>query len=111
MKRIKKLNIEEIEDLNEGSFNIFLKKNSKEKIKFKKMENFKPRIKARIRRSKIEINKNVKNIFDWIKGAEIIELDMCNTDEDPVRPELSNDFRTSYGGKYMELNIKMKYTL
>ena len=65
-------------------------------IKFKKMA-FKPRIKARIRRSKIEINKNVKNIFDWIKGAEIIELDMCNTDEDPVRPELNNDFRTSYG--------------
>ena len=67
-------------------------------IKFKKKA-FKPRIKARIRRSKIEINKNVKNIFDWIKGAEIIELNMCNTDEDPVRPELNNDFRTSYGRK------------
>ena len=74
-------------------------------IKFKKMA-FKPRIKARIRRSKIEINKNVKNIFDWIKGAEIIELDMCNTDEDPVRPELNNDFRTSYGRKIYGVKYK-----
>ena len=74
-------------------------------IKFKKMA-FKPRIKARIRRSKIEINKNVKNIFDWIKGAEIIELNMCNTDEDPVRPELNNDFRTSYGRKIYGVKYK-----
>tara|TARA_B100000700_G_C14736507_1_gene710914 strand:- start:186 stop:755 length:570 start_codon:yes stop_codon:yes gene_type:complete len=74
-------------------------------IKFKKKA-FKPRIKARIRRSKIEINKNVKNIFDWIKGAEIIELNMCNTDEDPVRPELNNDFRTSYGRKIYGVKYK-----
>ena len=45
---------------------------------------------------KIDIGKSVKNFFDWIKGAEIVELPNCNTNEDPVRPELDNDFRTSF---------------
>jgi len=58
-----------------------------------------PRIKARIRKNKQIINKNIINIFDWIKGAELIELKQCNTNEDPVRPELDNVFRRSYGRK------------
>ena len=58
-----------------------------------------PRIKARIRKNKQMINKNIVNIFDWIKGAELIELKQCNTNEDPVRPELDNVFRRSYGRK------------
>ena len=58
-----------------------------------------PRIKARIRKNKQIINKNIVNIFDWIKGAELIELKQCNTNEDPVRPELDNVFRRSYGRK------------
>ncbi len=41
----------------------------------------------------------IKNFYDWVKGAELIELEMCDTSDDPVRPELSNDFRTSYGRK------------
>ena len=57
------------------------------------------RIKARIRKNKQIINKNIVNIFDWIKGAELIELKQCNTNEDPVRPELDNVFRRSYGRK------------
>ena len=60
---------------------------------------FKPRIKARIRKNKQIINKNIDNFFDWIKGAELIELKKCNTEEDPVRPELDNVFRRSYGRK------------
>ena len=60
---------------------------------------FKPRIKARVRKNKQIIRKNVENLFGWIKGAELVELKDCNTDEDPVRPELDNDFRTSYGRK------------
>ena len=67
-------------------------------IKLKKKA-LRPRIKARIRKSKIGINIHVKNFFGWIKGAEIVELSNCNTKEDPVRPELNNDFRTSYGRK------------
>ena len=58
-----------------------------------------PRIKARLRKNKQIINKNIGNFFDWIKGAELVELNECNTNEDPVRPELDNVFRRSYGRK------------
>ena len=64
------------------------------------------RIKARLRKGKIEIKKNVKNFFGWIKGAELIELKECNISEDPVRPELDNDFRTSYGRKIYGVKYK-----
>ena len=60
---------------------------------------FKPRIKARIRKNKQIISKNIDSFFDWIKGAELVELKECNTKEDPVRPELDNIFRRSYGRK------------
>ena len=60
---------------------------------------FKPRIKARIRKNKQLINKNIDNFFDWIKGAELVELKKCITSEDPIRPELDNVFRRSYGRK------------
>ena len=60
---------------------------------------FKPRLKARIRKNKQILNKNINNLFDWVKGAELVELKKCNIDEDPVRPELDNVFRRSYGRK------------
>ena len=58
------------------------------------MKNFKPRIKARIRKNKQILKKEIKNFFIWIKGAELVSLKECNTSEDPVRPELNNEFRT-----------------
>tara|TARA_A100001015_G_C14960217_1_gene700543 strand:- start:559 stop:1173 length:615 start_codon:yes stop_codon:yes gene_type:complete len=58
-----------------------------------------PRIGARLRKNKQILNKNIDNFFDWIKGAELIELKECNVNEDPVRPELDNVFRRSYGRK------------
>ena len=58
-----------------------------------------PRIKARIRKNKQLFTKNIDNLFDWIKGAELVELQQCNVEEDPVRPELDNIFRRSYGRK------------
>ena len=75
----------------------YLKNTPKSYIKNAKK--FKPRIKARIRKNKQIIGKNIIGFFDWIKGAELVELKKCNTDEDPVRPELSNEFRTSNGRK------------
>ena len=88
-----------------------LKKKLKPRIKarLRKMglkKKIKPRIKARIRKNRQVIKKNIDTFFDWIKGAELIELRKCNTDEDPVRPELDNVFRRSYvrkiyGVKYM----------
>ena len=58
-----------------------------------------PQISAHLRKNKQIINKNIDNFFDWIKGAELIELKKCNVNEDPVRPELDNVFRRSYGRK------------
>ncbi len=58
-----------------------------------------PRIKARIRLNKQVVNRRIDKFFDWIEGAELVELKKCNTDEDPVRPELDNIFRRSYGRK------------
>ncbi len=47
-----------------------------------------------------------ENFFDWIKGAELIELKTCNINEDPVRPELNINFRTSYGRKIYGVKYK-----
>jgi len=60
---------------------------------------FKPRIKARIRKNKQILNKNIDSFFGWVKGAKLVELKECNTEEDPVRPELDNKFRIGYGRK------------
>ena len=67
---------------------------------------FNPRIKARIRKNKQILTKNIGNFFDWIKGAELIELRECNIEEDPVRPELDNVFRRSYGRKIYGVKYK-----
>ena len=78
----------------------YLKEDKSEKKKFK------PRIKARIRRNKQILTKNLDNFFDWIKGAELVELKECNTEEDPVRPELDNNFRRSYGRRIYGVKFK-----
>ena len=36
----------------------------------------------------------------------MVELKECNTAEDPVRPELDNSFRTSYGRKIYGVKYK-----
>ena len=74
--------------------------------KSKKYINTKLRLQARIRKSKKDINRNVDNFFEWIKGAEIVNLKSCNTDEDPIRPELDNEFRTSFGRKIYGVKYK-----
>ncbi len=72
----------------------------------KNNKKFKPRIKARIRKNKQIISKNIDNIFGWVKGAELVELKKCDPSEDPVRPELDNDFRTGYGRKIYGVRYK-----
>ncbi len=72
----------------------------------KNSKKFKPRIKARLRKNKRLISKNLNNFFDWIKGAELVELKKCNINEDPVRPELDNSFRTNYGRKIYGVKYK-----
>ena len=63
------------------------------------IKTFNPRLKARIRKNKQILSKNIDNFFGWVKGAKLVELNECNTSEDPVRPELDNNFRTGYGRK------------
>ena len=57
-----------------------------------------------------KLNKKIKekfeNFFDWIKGAELVELETCNIKEDPIRPELDVNFRTSYGRKIFGVKYK-----
>jgi len=74
----------------------------------KRIDNFKnkTRIKGRIRKNRQAINKRIDNFFEWIKGAELVNLKECNTNEDPVRPELDNEFRTSYGRKIYGVKYK-----
>ena len=67
---------------------------------------FKKKIKARFRKSRNDFKKNVKFFFAWVKGAELIELKECEISKDPVRPELDNIFRTSYGRKIFGVKYK-----
>ena len=73
---------------------------------FKNNKKFKPRIKARLRKNKQILGKNIIGFFEWIKGAELVELKKCNTKEDPVRPELTNEFRTGSGRKIFGVKYK-----
>ena len=44
--------------------------------------------------------------FDWIKKSKLVELDQVNCEDDPVRPELDNKFRTTYGRKIYGLKYQ-----
>ena len=43
------------------------------------------------------------NFFNWIKKTELVKLKEINPDDDPIRPELSNEFRTTQGRKIFGL--------
>jgi hypothetical protein len=66
----------------------------------------KTKLKATIRKNRDIINKQLSDLFDWVKGAELVSLKECDTADDPVRPELDNEFRTSYGRKIYGVKYK-----
>ena len=66
----------------------------------------KRKIKVHLRKNRRVIKKQINDFFDWVKGAELVSLKECNTIEDPVRPELDNEFRTSYGRKIYGVKYK-----
>jgi len=76
------------------------------KSESKSSKGFNPRIKARIRKNKQIFSKNMEDLYGWVKGAELVELKKCNPSEDPVRPELDNNFRTGYGRKIYGVKYK-----
>jgi hypothetical protein len=51
---------------------------------------------------------NVNKFFKWVKGTELVELDHIDASEDPVRPELDVEWRTSYGRKIYGLKYEDK---
>ena len=53
-----------------------------------------------------KVKEKFENFFDWIKGAELVELNDCDINEDPIRPELDVKFRTSYGRKIFGVKYK-----
>ena len=55
---------------------------------------------------KRSIKKRINIFFEWINGAELVELKSCNASEDPVRPELDVVFRRSYGRKIFGVKYK-----
>ena len=72
----------------------------------KNIKAIKPTIKASISKNKEILKKEFKNFFEWIKGAQLVDLNECDTSEDPVRPELDNNFRTSFGRKIYGVKYK-----
>ena len=56
--------------------------------------------------TKFKFKDKLDNFFEWIKGAELVELQSCNVKEDPVRPELDVKFRTTYGRKIYGVKYK-----
>tara|TARA_B100000029_G_scaffold156382_1_gene151655 strand:- start:367 stop:852 length:486 start_codon:yes stop_codon:yes gene_type:complete len=49
---------------------------------------------------------NVDKFFKWVKGTELVELNDIDPSEDPVRPELDVEWRTSYGRKIYGLKYE-----
>ena len=43
------------------------------------------------------------DFFKWIKKTELVQLSEINPEDDPVRPELNNEFRISNGRKIFGL--------
>ena len=85
-----------------------MKLNIKEKTKNlnSKLKDNLSKNKKNFSKVKKDLETKIKNFFDWIKGAELINLETCDTNDDPVRPELDNHFRTSYGRKIYGLKYQ-----
>jgi hypothetical protein len=49
---------------------------------------------------------SIDNFFRWVNSSELVELTEIDVNEDPVRPELDIEFRTSYGRKIFGLKYK-----
>ena len=49
---------------------------------------------------------NINDFFRWVNGTDLVELDDIDVSEDPVRPELSLNWRTSHGRKIFGLRYQ-----
>jgi len=49
------------------------------------------------------IKDSIENFFKWVSSSELVELTDIDCSEDPVRPDLDLEFRTSFGRKIFGL--------
>ena len=49
------------------------------------------------------IKDSIDNFFKWVSSSELVELTDIDCSEDPVRPNLDMEFRTSFGRKIFGL--------
>jgi len=54
----------------------------------------------------MKIGKYDFDFYSWIKRSELVGLDIIDPTHDPVRPELSNEFRKEKGRKIFGLKYK-----
>ena len=52
------------------------------------------------------IKDNLNDFFKWVKGTELVLLEDIDVSEDPVRPELSLEFRTTHDRKIFGLKYE-----
>ena len=50
--------------------------------------------------------KKLENFYKWVKGTELVELDDIDVSEDPVRPDLTLEWRLSKGRKIYGLKYE-----
>ena len=48
----------------------------------------------------------IENFYKWVKGTELVELESVDVTEDPVRPELSLEWRLDKGRKIFGLKYE-----
>ena len=50
--------------------------------------------------------KKLENFYKWVKGTELVELDDIDVSEDPVRPDLTLEWRLAKGRKIYGLKYE-----
>ena len=50
--------------------------------------------------------KKLENFYKWVKGTELVELDYIDVSEDPVRPDLTLEWRLAKGRKIYGLKYE-----
>jgi hypothetical protein len=53
-----------------------------------------------------KIKNKIEDFFKWVNGTELVELETINVSEDPVRPELTLEWRLKNGRKIFGLQYK-----
>ena len=62
-----------------------------------------------MKRFNLKVKEKIDNFFDWVKGAELIELKTCDIKEDPVNQNLMLNLELNMDVKSTVLNIKKKF--